>query len=618
MWRRRNPTCFVVCLSVFLAFLMCCDEKGFRERVRRRSAFAPESVSHEDPETHRLRSLISENASIISQFPNHPLSENLFSEIVRLMARIDNIPPSNVCLKLVYEHPNDNLGLYALGKWVETSVGFTDTRERLSEIIDRCPDMAVGAYALDKLIEEDLKAGRHLDVSKMCERLVLAHPKTKVCRISMLRAGQACSEVGDWRRATGVLLRFANEYPEMYAKAGASRWLEECYRRLGLEWWIASEIAENEPNVVLKAQDELSRWTTWESVATRVESGAASETEQWIAELFLALGDKAKVRAFITLCPKKMIEGAEAHLVLARLLTESGLEHEVIEEYEAFVRRCSAIVQEREEREVLAQIARLYACAYRGLDEYLLKGSTGGEGAYFKGPRYVKDLLRQIGQQVVESQERLVAAGSIANDEKVKALLRLIDLYKCQGLTGMVIHTYHRMGREFCHRPDAARCLMKVAELELNEWKACDAARLSYHEVMRVFPDSNEAQEAACLAAGCRYVEGRYDEAIFELRKLLDAEHPDDIKALAQFLLGLCYAGKGEYRRASEEFESIVLKYSENEIAPRAEYEAIGMHLMDGRREDARAALRRLVHTFENSEYTLKGLYKYGELVGVE
>jgi len=582
-------------------------------RLEREESPAPVTASREDERLEELNVFLRQNTEIIAQLPNHPLSENVFGEVVQRLEEIHDMPARDVCWKLVQEHPDNSLGLYALEKWLESEGGIVTTEKQLWEIIDAHTDTSVAAYALDKILAVPLASGDVSKASAVCDKILSTCPGAKVSKIALLRLGQASFEAKHYRRAVGAYLRLASEFPETYRNAEVADQLEEAHKALGLESRLASEIEKNEADALIKVQGELARWWQWEMAASSAESGTASEREQRAAALWWALGDIRKIEAFVEDF-EGTTEALRGQLILARLLQTAGSLEGAVCAYERFLEGHTTMLDGATEMLVLEPLAEFQLSAYIGLRDLLVTAVTD-KPPHSAARKKGHDVLEQTGKALLQLHERLLKMPHVTGSQRVEVLLRLVDFYQYQGLAGKVIETYERIARDCRDRPEAPKSLLKVVRLEMREWKAYDAAADTCQQLIEMFSASPEARKAAFLWALCEHLQSEYDDAIARLNQFIELRPVDELTPQAEFLLGLCYAGKRDYHIAALQLESVARRYPDNDIAPRAQYDAIRMHLMNGSRKDAQIALKMLMEKFKGTKSAVSAPLHYQDLL---
>jgi len=595
---------------VLLATVFGCAQE--KSGVQGEITPVPVSLSSGDAQVEEFSLFLRQNARVIAQFPDHPLSESVFGGIVQRLEKMHGLSARDVCWQLMQEHPDDTLGLYALDKWLEGAAGIESAADQLWEIVEAHSYTSVGASALDKLLAEALDSGDLSKVSVVCRKVLSLYPEAKSSGIALLRLGQAALEAKDYHQAAEAYLRLANEFPKTYRTAGAAEHLEEAYKELGLEWWVASDIANDDPDASIKVQAELARWREWESAASRVEKRTASERERRTAALFRALGDVAKIKTFIEECDGTT-EALEGQLVLARLFHKTGDHNSTVRAYETFSGSCRTMLGGATEMSVLEPVARFCLSAYRGLRD-LVRTAPGPQAAASEWRAQTYEIIEQIGQQVLQAHGNLLAIPEATELQRVQALLGIADFHECQGLTGKTVETYRTLGRELRHRPEAPKWLLKVVHIQMRKWNAYDAAADACRELMHLFPESGEAREAQYLQALCWYLQGKYDSAVALLEKFIKVQ-TDSLTLQGQCLLAVCYFSEGDYKKAAEQFESIACSHQDIDVASRAQYGAIAMHLIDDNKQEARAALETLINNFEGTQYARDALSNFGYLM---
>ena len=98
------------------------------------------------------------------------------------------------------------------------------------------------------------------------------------------------------------------------------------------------------------------------------------------------------------------------------------------------------------------------------------------------------------------------------------------------------------------------------------------------------------------------YRSHKYDRAIVEFDRLLQAAPFSEWSDNAQYWKGECYYGIGKYRQAKTEFTK-VFAFRKTEKADDAQLKIARCHLAMGERDRALAAFRKLLDEYPESEY---------------
>ena len=99
------------------------------------------------------------------------------------------------------------------------------------------------------------------------------------------------------------------------------------------------------------------------------------------------------------------------------------------------------------------------------------------------------------------------------------------------------------------------------------------------------------------------YRSHRYDRAIVEFDRLLQAAPFSEWSDNAQYWKGECYYGIGKYRQAMTEFTKVIA-FRKTEKADDAQLKIARCHLALGERDRALAAFRKLLDEYPESEYS--------------
>ena len=98
------------------------------------------------------------------------------------------------------------------------------------------------------------------------------------------------------------------------------------------------------------------------------------------------------------------------------------------------------------------------------------------------------------------------------------------------------------------------------------------------------------------------YRSHKYDRAIVEFDRLLQAAPFSEWSDNAQYWKGECYYGIGKYRLAMTEFTKVIA-FRKTEKADDAQLKIARCHLALGERDRALAAFRKLLDEYPESEY---------------
>jgi len=119
--------------------------------------------------------------------------------------------------------------------------------------------------------------------------------------------------------------------------------------------------------------------------------------------------------------------------------------------------------------------------------------------------------------------------------------------------------------------------------------------------------------ESAYKAALQDYRNRKYEQAIGEFSEILTVAPESEWADNAQYWIGECYYGLGNYEQALKEFEK-VLSYPESEKDDDASFKIALCYIKLGDDERAREALRKFLEDYPESEYVPRALKLLEEL----
>jgi len=480
---------------------------------------------------------------------------------------------------------------------------FAEAETRYTEVIKKYGSSSYLATAEYGLAFAQFKQGKLDPAATTLERLLKRGPTGELAQDAGLLCGQVYLALKQPDKAEAAFDEVILKFPDLLASYRAHVWLGESYmRRKQLaeaqkQFDAVLEAFKSKPGKPVDAQLAAEAWSGlgwvhWWNGAFDQAAGAFSQalanatSVQLKRDAMLKLGESyvrtgkladgvAKLREFLQ-ANLADPHADEVRLAIGDLLYGNG-------ECAAAQAAYAELISKHPQSALLAK-AHLNAgwCAWKlgqttdALKNFLLafdlaqpKDRALASEALFK----LADAQFALGQysDAVGSYQRLI--GEYANTGLLDhAMSQLGQTYQRARNAEAALITFQTL-LEQCpnsvYAPDAQFQIgMLQSGLLGNEAKAREAFRA----VTAMYPQSDLAGHAALAVGESFYRDGKYDEAITEFQKQIDAAQESELGQRAFYLRGLCQAQKGSADKTLAEFKEFITKYPKSVIAPDAQF----------------------------------------------
>ncbi len=166
---------------------------------------------------------------------------------------------------------------------------------------------------------------------------------------------------------------------------------------------------------------------------------------------------------------------------------------------------------------------------------------------------------------------------------------------------------------------DALRMESRFRAAELYDKLGWTAAALGAYEQLRsVFPDSEYARRADYGYAWALYHDGRYDDALVLLERLLEEGRDPRHAAGLTYLVGNCYYQQRRYEDAVRIYDRVRTEYPDSDFAARGLYKTAWAHHITGASSAAREAAAAFLELYHDTDQAGDARYLLGVILVVD
>ena len=237
--------------------------------------------------------------------------------------------------------------------------------------------------------------------------------------------------------------------------------------------------------------------------------------------------------------------------------------------------------------------------------DYPERADLASKSLYYAGLSYY-----QLGYylQAIESWEKLLE--EYPESEKVPmAALKAGDTYYKAGKYDRAIALFRWLTQ---HYPDnevsrTAQLLMAQAYYNMKDF---DRAIEEFTKFLQLYPDDKRKDSAREGLAMCLYMKGESDTSA--LRALAENFKDLEIAAEAQFKLARNLMDDEKYREAAREFEKVVMRFPDSDLAPKAQLLYSECYALLGEWDKSEKGYRKFLEYFPGSDDEPLALFNLG------
>jgi len=237
--------------------------------------------------------------------------------------------------------------------------------------------------------------------------------------------------------------------------------------------------------------------------------------------------------------------------------------------------------------------------------DYPERADLASKSLYYAGLSYY-----QLGYylQAIESWEKLLE--EYPESEKVPmAALKAGDTYYKAGKYDRAIALFRWLTQ---HYPDnevsrTAQLLMAQAYYNMKDF---DRAIEEFTKFLQLYPDDKRKDSAREGLAMCLYMKGESDTSA--LRALAENFEDLEIAAEAQFKLARNLMDDEKYREAAREFEKVVMRFPDSDLAPKAQLLYSECYALLGEWDKSEKGYRKFLEYFPGSDDEPLALFNLG------
>ena len=237
--------------------------------------------------------------------------------------------------------------------------------------------------------------------------------------------------------------------------------------------------------------------------------------------------------------------------------------------------------------------------------DYPGRADLASKSLYYAGLSYY-----QLGYylQAIESWEKLLE--EYPESEKVPmAALKAGDTYYKAGKYDRAIALFRWLTQ---HYPDnevsrTAQLLMAQAYYNMKDF---DRAIEEFTKFLQLYPDDKRKDSAREGLAMCLYMKGESDTSA--LRALAENFKDLEIAAEAQFKLARNLMDDEKYREAAREFEKVVMRFPDSDLAPKAQLLYSECYALLGEWDKSEKGYRKFLEYFPGSDDEPLALFNLG------
>lgn len=480
---------------------------------------------------------------------------------------------------------------------------FAEAETRYTEVIKKHGDNSYLAAAEYGLAFAQFKQGKFDAATETLNRLLKRGPSSELAQQAGLLRGQVYLALEQPDKAETAFDEVIQKFPGLLASYRAHRWLGESYMQrkqfaeAQKQFEVVLDSFKSKPGKPVDAQLAAEAWSglgwvhwwngAFDQAAEAFSQALADATSAQLkrdamlklSEAYMRAGKLtegvAKLREFLHANPTDP-QADEVRLAIGDLLYGNG-------DWAAAQTAYAELISKHPQSALLAK-AHLNAgwCAWKlgqtadALKNFLLafdlaqpKDRALAREALFK----LADAQFALGQysEAVGSYQRLI--GEYADAGLLDhALFQLGQTYQRARNAEAAQITFQTLLEQYPNSAFAPEAQFQIGVLYSGLLGNEAKAREAFRAVTAKYPKGDMAGRAALAVGESFYREGKYDEAIAEFQKLIDAAPESELGQRAFYLRGWCQAQKGSAEKTLAEFKEFLTKYPKSALAPDAQF----------------------------------------------
>jgi TolA-binding protein len=475
---------------------------------------------------------------------------------------------------------------------------FAEAETRYAEVIKKYGSSSYLAAAEYGLAFAQFKQGEFGAAAETLNRLLKRETNSELAQEAGLLRGQVYLALEQPDKAEAAFDEVILKFPGLLASYRAHLWLGESYMRrkqfaeAQKQFDVVLDAFKSKPGKPVDVQLAAEAWSGlgwvhwWngafdQAVEAFSQALADAPSAQLKRDVMLKLGESyvragklaegvAKLREFLQANPAEP-QADEVRLAIGDLLYGSG-------EWTAAQAAYAELISKHPQSALLAK-AHLNSgwCAWKlgqtadALKNFLLafdlaqpKDRALASEALFK----LADAQFALGQysEAVGNYQRLI--GEYADAGLLDhALFQLGETYQRARNAEAALITFQTLLEQYPNSAYAPEAQFQIGLLYSGLLGNETKAREAFRAVTAKYPQSDMAARAALAVGESFYREGKYDEAIAEFQKLIDAAPESEPGQRAFYLRGWCQAQRGSAEKTLAEFKGFLAKYPKSAMA---------------------------------------------------
>lgn len=151
-----------------------------------------------------------------------------------------------------------------------------------------------------------------------------------------------------------------------------------------------------------------------------------------------------------------------------------------------------------------------------------------------------------------------------------KAALRIVDVMRANKQWEETLVKYDKIAQTYTNAATVALCQHQRGIVLFNYLLRYDEAQTAFETVVKKFPESEYAPQAAYMCGVCLYAQGQVDEAVEVYKKNIKEFSDSEWTPEVIFLLAEHYYNQGDYAEAETLFLRIFNNFKTHRLAPNA------------------------------------------------
>ncbi|MBE0567347.1 MAG: tetratricopeptide repeat protein, partial [Krumholzibacteria bacterium] len=301
-------------------------------------------------------------------------------------------------------------------------------------------------------------------------------------------------------------------------------------------------------------------------------SERAAEAQYMVGECYFAAGDYAgALREYAKVKGRK----GNTDYLQASVLLREGECHYNLGDYDEAIARYGRLIDKYDDTFLLAEGLYEIGLAYIVKGNWLKLGSAYREllerrPGYGEMPQ-VKFALGLFAYQDKDYETAIGYFGEVPSDRGLYYLGRCLE---DTGQYILAIQRYRQVLRTYPDSPLADDAAFSVAEAFYRSGQNAVAVR-SYREFIDQYPDSRFVANARYKMACVTFSEKRYDESVRQLEEIVRLFPGEEIAGYAQYLIGDCYAALDRRAEAIFAWTEAVRRFEGSRVASAAMHKIV-------------------------------------------